>query len=298
VNIVPTYHGGVPTVDPPGGGGVSRRRRLLALLAACHPEPALLVTVLTGLLVAGAGGGLGRALLVAAAVAAGQLAVGWSNDYIDRHLDRAAGRTDKPLAAPAETIRPNTVRTAAAIAAAAAVLLSIAVSPGFAAAHLVAVALALVYNARLKATPLSVVPYTVAFGLLPVAVTLALPQPRLPAAWAVLAAALVGAGGHFTQALPDIPDDRARGINGLPQLAGQRAAGLAAALLLLAANVTTALGPQRPGPLQLAHIATAAALAAGIVTATTADRPKLAFRLTLAAAATAVAALLLGGRSF
>jgi 4-hydroxybenzoate polyprenyltransferase len=297
VNIVPTYHGGVPTVDPPDGGGVSRRRRLLALLAACHPEPALLVTVLTALLVASAGGGA-RALLVAAAVAAGQLAVGWSNDYLDRHLDRAAGRTDKPLAAATATISPHTVRTAAIAAAAAAVPLSVVVGPGFAVAHLVAVALALAYNAWLKATPLSVVPYAVSFGLLPVAVTLALPQPRLPAAWAILAAVLVGAGGHFTQALPDIPDDRRRGINGLPQLAGQRAAGLAAALLLLAANVTTALGPQRQGPLQLAHIATAAALAVGIVAATAADRPKLAFRLTLAAAATAVAALLLGGRSF
>ncbi len=305
----PPYDGPVPT------------GRLPALLAASHPEPAALVTGLTALLCLAAGRRW-DVLLVGAAVACGQLGVGWSNDYLDRDLDRAQGRLDKPLglavtaattatiptvsgragaaapaAAPAASpLPPTTVRTAALAALAAAVPLSLAAGVGFAAAHLVAVGLALAYNLRLKVVPLSVVPYAAAFGLLPVAVTLGLPSPRWPHGWAVAASALIGAGGHFTQALPDIPADRHLGIRGLPQLVGQRASAMAAAALLLSASLVIAFGPGRPpGVVRVAGVATATALAAGIVAAALAQRPRLAFRLTLGAAAVAVVAFVAGG---
>jgi 4-hydroxybenzoate polyprenyltransferase len=255
-----------------------------------------MVTVLTSLLALAAGAGL-RTLWVAAAVGAGQLGVGWSNDYLDRDLDRAAGRDDKPLATTAADGNAHAhalVRAAAVVALVAAVPLSLAVSLGFAAAHLVAVACALAYNAGLKARPVSVLPYALAFGLLPVAVALGLPSPHLAPAWAVAASALTGAGGHFTQALPDIPGDRSLGIRGLPQLVGQRASALVAATLLLAANITIAVAAEA-GVLAALHAALAAALAAGIVGATLGDRPRLAFRLTLASAALAVLAFLASG---
>ena len=50
-------------------------------------------------------------MLVALAVLAGQLSVGWSNDYLDRERDRAAGRTDKPVAAG--ELSPTLVRDGA-----------------------------------------------------------------------------------------------------------------------------------------------------------------------------------------
>jgi 4-hydroxybenzoate polyprenyltransferase len=292
--------------------------RLPALLAASHPEPAALVTGLTALLCLAAGRRW-DVLLVVAAVACGQLGVGWSNDYLDRDLDRAQGRLDKPLAlavtaaattvatptvsgqagaapAAATPLPPTTVRTAALAALAAAVPLSLAAGVGFAAAHLLAVGLALAYNLRLKVVPLSVVPYAAAFGLLPVAITLGLPSPRWPHGWAVAASALIGAGGHFTQALPDIPADRRLGIRGLPQLVGQRASAMAAAALLLAASLVIAFGPGRPpGVVQVAGVAVATALAAGIVAAALAERPRLAFRLTLGTAAVAVLVFVAGG---
>jgi 4-hydroxybenzoate polyprenyltransferase len=269
-------------------------RPLRALLAASHPEPAALVTLLTVFLSL-AGGRRWDVLWVAAAVGSGQLGVGWSNDFLDRDLDRAQGRLDKPLAAVA-VLTPGAVRAAAAAALAACVPLSLAAGTGFAAAHLVAVALAIGYNVRLKVLPLSVVPYAAAFGLLPVAVALGLTPPRWPHGWAVAAAALIGAGGHFTQALPDIPADRRLGIRGLPQVIGQRAAAAAAAGLLLAASLTIAFGPGRaPGPVQLGGVASSAALAAGIVAAALGGRPRLAFRLTLAAASVSVAAFVAGG---
>lgn len=274
------------------------------LLVACHPEPTALVTVLTSLLALRAGRGSG-VVWVAAAVLAGQLAVGWTNDYVDRDLDRAAHRLDKPLVRPAPSggragnsrLRPATVRTAAIAALAACVPLSLASGIGFTVVHLTAIAFAMAYNAGLKSTLLSVVPYTVAFGLLPVAVALSLPTPRWPAAWAPAAGALIGAGGHFTQALPDIPADRRLGVLGLPQAIGQRASGAVAALLLLGANATVALGPGPPGAIQLAGVALAAILAAGIVAAALTNRPKLSFRLTLAAATVAVLVFLASGRS-
>jgi 4-hydroxybenzoate polyprenyltransferase len=293
MGAVPTGRAGVPA-------GPRRLRApglVLTLLGACHPEPAALVTILTTLLALAAGAGL-HALWIAAAVAAGQLGVGWSNDYLDREFDRAAGRRDKPLAATAVGARtaltPQLVRAAALVALVAAVPLSLAVSAGFAAAHLLAVGCALAYNAGLKARPVSVLPYTVAFALLPVAVALGLPSPHWPPAWAVAAAALAGSGGHFTQALPDIPADRALGVRGLPQLVGQRASALAAASLLLAANLTIALAAETP-VLAVAHAGLAAALGAGIVAATLTGRARLAFRLTLASAAAAVLAFVAGG---
>jgi heme o synthase len=297
----------------PYDGVVPIGRLARALLAAAHPEPAALVTALTTLLCLAAGRRW-DVLLVAAAVACGQLGVGWSNDYLDRHLDRAQGRLDKPLAvaasaaatesatagraaAPAPVpLPPAAVRTAAGAALVAAVPLSLAAGVGFAAAHLAAVGLAMAYNFRLKVRPFSVLPYAAAFGLLPVAVTLGLQPPRWPHGWAVAAAALIGAGGHFTQALPDIPADRRLGIRGLPQVVGQRASAVAAAGLLLAASLAIGLGPGRPpGPAQLAGVAAAVVLGAGVVVAALAGRPRLAFRLTLATAAVAVAAFVAGG---
>jgi len=292
------YHGPVPMGRPlPAAASGRLGRRALILLAACHPEPAALVTILTVLLAVAAGGRPPTILWLAAAVAAGQVGVGWSNDYLDRAFDRAAGRTDKPLAARGDSaprLSPAAVRAAALVALVAAVPLSLATSAGFAAAHLAAVGCALAYNAGLKARPVSVLPYAVAFALLPVAVGFALPAPRWVAAWAVAASALAGAGGHFTQALPDIPADRRLGVRGLPQVIGQRGSAGAAAALLLAANGTIALAVERPA-LALVHGMLAVALAAGIVAAALCDRPRLAFRLTLGSAALAVLAFLASG---
>ena len=53
-----------------------------ALAAASHPAPTAVVTVLAVALVAGLGAPVATVLLVGAAVLAGQLSVGWSNDCV------------------------------------------------------------------------------------------------------------------------------------------------------------------------------------------------------------------------
>ena len=45
-----------------------------------------------------------------AAVLSGQLSIGWLNDYVDRDIDRAAGRADKPLGPGRRVERPGAGR--------------------------------------------------------------------------------------------------------------------------------------------------------------------------------------------
>ena len=231
-----------------------------------------------------AGRGLGTAW-VALAVLAGQLFIGWSNDYLDRGLDAGAARGDKPVARG--DVSPRDVGVAAVVAMIAAVPLSFASGVAAALVHLVALGSASAYNLGLKKTALSPLPYAVSFGLLPAFVTLGLSQPHWPPAWASAAAALIGLGGHFAQSRPDVARDRRQGVMGLPALAGERASGIAAAALLAAAAAVIAAGTRNPAPLL------AAVPAAGVAFA----RPAPAFRLTLVTAAVAVVAFLLNGSS-
>src|SRR5260221_14646814 len=97
-------------------------RTIVALARSSHPEPVVAVTALSGSLALTAGRGLGT-LWVVLAVLAGQLFVGWANDYLDRSRDPAAAPPDKPLATHALT--PRTVGVAALAAPAAAAPLSL-----------------------------------------------------------------------------------------------------------------------------------------------------------------------------
>ena len=261
------------------------------MLGACHPEPALTVTAVTTALAAAAGRGAGGTGAVAAAVLAGQLSVGWSNDARDAERDRLAGRTDKPVAtgALAVPVAWRAAGTALALAAG----LSLLSGWRAACAHLVALALAWAYNLWLKGTALSVLPYAGAFALLPAFVTLGLPGHPAPAAWALAGGALLGSGAHLANALPDLADDLASGLRGLPQRLGPGRSRAGAAGLLGLAGLTLAFGPGRPGPLAAAGLLAGSVLAGGGLLAG-ARRPgsRLPFRGVLLAAAVDVALLL------
>lgn len=199
-------------------------------------------------------------MAAALAVAAGQLSVGWCNDYVDRDRDLLAGRRDKPVARG--EVSPGSVRAAAAIALTAVPLLSLLSGWRAAIVHCVAVGLAWAYDLGLKATALSVVPYAIAFGLLPIFVVLGLPGAPLPPWWAPLAGALLGAGAHFANALPDLADDIATGVRGLPHRLGAEISQLLSIVLLLAASVVLAFAPGLPASTTSAVLVVAALLAA------------------------------------
>lgn len=268
--------------------------RLPALLRACHPEPSLAVTSITTALALSAGRGAGAAL-VAAALLAGQLSIGWSNDWIDADRDRTAARADKPTAQ--RELRPEAVRTAAFTAAAACVPLSLAMGWRAGLAHLVAVAAAWGYNLGLKSTVVSWAPYALAFGLVPSIVTLGLPGSPWAPGWATAAGALLGVGAHLANVLPDLDDDAATGVRGLPhRLGGPRSAALSA-VLLLAATAVLAVGPADAGGWGLVALAAAAGVTGtGLLLA---RRPgsRAAFRAAIVVAGVDVALLLAQGSS-
>jgi 4-hydroxybenzoate polyprenyltransferase len=273
---------------------MSRRgRAALDLVRASHPEPILAVTAISGLLAWAVGRGWGTAWVVAA-VLSGQLFVGWTNDYLDRNLDRQEERKDKPLATGA--IRPTTVRNAAVTALILCLPLSLASGLVATAVHLGAIAAATAYNLGLKRTPLSPLPYAIAFSLLPAFVTVGLPGRPWPAPWTFAAGALLGSAAHFAQTLPDIERDVDHGVLGVPQLLGARLSTAAAGGLLGTGALVMGLG-QRGGtpPIVLAVLGLTIALAAAIVVAGLSARRRLAFRLVMVAAALAVGGLVLSG---
>ena len=258
--------------------------RIVALARCSHPEPVVVVTAVAGALALTAGRGAGTVWVVLA-ILAGQLFVGWLNDYIDRDRDLEAGRTDKPLAA--KTVDANTVRAAAIVALIAAVPLSLASGLAAAASHLAALASATAYNVGLKRTLFSAVPYAISFALLPSFVTLGLSRPHWPPPWVLIAAACIGVGGHFAQARPDVDRDRVQGTFGLPQLIGGRPSAIAAAVLLAAGAAVIAAGAHSFVPLIAVVPLPLVVLA----------RPVAAYRLTLVIAALTVGAFLLNGGS-
>ncbi len=263
--------------------------RLPVLVRTSHPIPCVAVTALSVALAAIAGKPAATCLLVAAAVLAGQLSIGWSNDLIDAPRDRAAGRLDKPLAN-----RPDLaglVRLALAAAVLLAVLLSLGLGWRAAALHGVTVAGGWAYNLGLKATPWSALAYFVAFAALPAMALAATPDPRGAPAWTMLAAGLVGVAAHFGNVLPDLADDLAAGVLGLPQRLGTRGSVLAAisALLLAAAIIDVRVGSRHPVPTALG---TAAVLVLALVALGCALRHRRgAFEATMLAAAVDVVIL-------
>ncbi|MEU5370226.1 UbiA family prenyltransferase [Streptomyces sp. NPDC005951] len=235
--------GSVPVDAAPAGAG-RRGGWVWGLVLACHPGPALAVTALACALALGSGLGAPRSALVTAAVLTGQLSVGWCNDAYDARRDARAGRRGKPAADG--TVGAGAVWGAATVALAVCVPLSLACGVLAGTVHLTAVAAAWLYNLRLKATALSWLPYVAGFGALPAAVALALPGGPAPRWWTVAAGALLGFAAHLADTLPDIAEDRAAGIRGLPHRLGVRGTRLLLPVPLLGATAVLACGP--PGP--------------------------------------------------
>ena len=262
------------------------------LVSASHPGPTAVVTVLAAAFAVGVGAGPGTALLVTLAVLAGQLSVGWSNDWIDAGRDIAVARGDKPVVSG--VVSAALLRRAALLAVGACVVLSLATGWAPGATHLAAVASAWTYNLVLKSTVLSWLPYSVSFGLLPVFVVLASGESRA-AGWAVLATALLGIGAHVANTLPDLEDDRETGVRGLPHRIGRAGARVLAPVVLAVATAVVVLGPDRvPGPVVWTGATTAVVLAgaAGVV-ARARTRSRMPFALSMAVAAVCVVLLVL-----
>jgi 4-hydroxybenzoate polyprenyltransferase len=218
---------------------------MTGLVRAAHAGPALAVVVLAVLLAVSFDLSAGRTALVGLAVLAGQLSVGWSNDLVDEARDRAVGRSDKPIASG--DVGAGTVRAACGVAVVAVVVLSLACGWAAGVVHLLAVASAWAYNLGLKSTAWSWAPYAFSFGALVVFVALAGEPSTPPSWWLVAAAALLGVGAHLLNVLPDLGDDAATGVRGLPHRLGARRLPAVATAVLVAGSVLVVLGTGADG---------------------------------------------------
>ncbi|WP_448073869.1 UbiA family prenyltransferase [Georgenia yuyongxinii] len=222
-------------------------RTTLALLRASHLAPTLAVTTVVAVLTVVAGLEPGTGAVLVTAVLAGQLSVGWSNDLLDAERDARVGRTDKPVATG--ELPRALVRRALAVVLAVCAVASLAAGLLSGLVHLVlGVGSGWAYNLGLKRTVWSFAPYTVAFGSLPVLVWLALDPGRLPPGWMVAAGSLLGLGAHLLNVLPDLDDDAATGVRGLPHRLGGRVSALCALGCLVGATAVIVLGPGGPTP--------------------------------------------------
>ena len=236
-----------------------------------------------------------RSALLAVAVLCGQVSVGWSNDAIDAPLDIAAGRRDKPIVTG--EISRATVAWCAGVALLVDVPLSLALGWRAGLRPPAAVALAWSYNLGLKRTVFSVVPYAIAFGLLPVVVAAMLPGAPLPKRALVLAGAGCGTAAHFANTVGDTAEDAMTGVRGLPQRVGPAASTLIAGGFIAFAVVCVLIAAG-PTPLTVGAAVIDLAIAAALPLALRAPTARrLAFRLVIVAVAVLVVAFVISGGS-
>ena len=271
-------------------------RTASALALATHLGPTLAVTTVATLLAVTADVGAARTALVAVAVLAGQASIGWSNDWLDADRDAAVARADKPTVQGLVT--PALLRAAALAAVVLAAVTSLALGPAPGVLLLGVVAGGWAYNAGLKRTAASLLPYLVAFGLLPAGVVAAAPGTPVAPWWLVAAGALLGGAAHLANVAPDLADDAATGVRGLPHRLGATASALVAAGLLGAASLVLVLGPAG-GPTAVGWLALVVAVPALVVAALAGTERfrSAAFPAVMLLTVVDVVLLLLGGSS-
>lgn len=201
-------------------------------LRAAHFGPTVIVTITTFLL-AISQYSIIDALRVALAIFAGQLVVGWSNDFIDAPLDIAAQRTKKPIVS--KELKPEQLKKSIVFALIAAFLLSLFSPMGITGTlvHFLGILSATFYNLKLKPTILSPLPYIVSFGALPWAVYL--PAGNQPPLWLFIDFMIIAVAFHFFNVLKDFQWDINQGILGLPQRLSKNASLFISILLVISA---------------------------------------------------------------
>lgn len=199
--------------------------RLTGWIRLCHPFP-VAMTVLATLVFAWLARPEGPPRIdelwrIGLAMLLGQISISAYNDYCDRCLD-ARTKPWKPI--PAGQVPASAALWLGMMA----YLLLWPVAWTFGAVSAVvlgfATAMGLLYDLWLKRTPFSLLPFLVAFPLVPIWVSVALGsfQPRM--AFFFPAGALLVLGIHLADTLPDLEPDAGAGLQGLAHRLGKRRA--------------------------------------------------------------------------
>ncbi len=189
-----------------------------------HPLPSLLTVLAAGAFVLLAAHGMpspGRLLLLLVVETSMQFSISAANDYFDRKIDQ--GRSDKPVAAG--RITPANALALGMVLGVLSILLAMPLGTWVALLTAIGLAGGLLYDAGLKYTILSWLPFCVAFPTLPLW-GWAGAHPDLPfppgLLWTVPVAAILVLGIHLADTLPDLAGDTAAGVRGLAHRLGLR----------------------------------------------------------------------------
>jgi 4-hydroxybenzoate polyprenyltransferase len=204
-----------PSTSP---GRPASRLVPVLLVRTAHPRQAALSAVALAVAAAVSGRAVRECGLVLVTVLVGQALLGWDNDLVDEATDRAAERTDKPLATG--TLDRGTVGFALACAVLLVVPLSMSSGITAGLAYLLSLLVGVASNRWLRSGALSWVPWAVAFALYPAYLSYggwgggAKGQP--PTVAMTLAAAVLGVGIHVLTSLKGLVEDNEAGRRHLP----------------------------------------------------------------------------------
>lgn len=210
-------------------------KKLRGLLKASHFGPTLLVTAISF--------GFatyywweGPAFVIAFGVFTGQLVVGWSNDLYDYEDDLRHNRLNKPLVS--QTISKETLqkwlRFMVPFSFIANLLGPLGIKGGL--VYMLGIACGVAYNFYFKFSPLSPLPYAIAFAALPSCI--AISKDVTPPTWMWLGGALLGMAAHFINVIKDMKEDQISQIGGLPQRLGTTKSIIFAIFLIISGVLT------------------------------------------------------------
>lgn len=204
--------------------------KLKGLLKASHFGPTLIVTTIS-FAFAQHYWWEGPAYVIAFGVFTGQLVVGWSNDLIDLEDDLRHQRTNKPLVAGSisKEFLHKWLRFMVPFSFIANIVGPLGVKGGL--VYMLGIACGVAYNFYFKFSPLSPLPYAIAFAALPSCIVIS--KDQTPPTWMWLGGALFGMAAHFINVIKDMKEDHVSGINGLPQKLGTCGSFFAASLLII-----------------------------------------------------------------
>ena len=210
-------------------------KKLRGLLKASHFGPTLLVTAISfGF--ASYYWWEGPAFVIAFGVFTGQLVVGWSNDLYDYEDDLRHNRLNKPLVA--QTISKETLqkwlRYMVLFSFIANLLGPLGIKGGL--VYMLGIACGVAYNFYFKFSPISPLPYAIAFAALPSCI--AISKDVTPPTWMWLGGALLGMAAHFINVIKDMKEDQISQIGGLPQRLGTTKSIILAIFLIISGVLT------------------------------------------------------------
>jgi 4-hydroxybenzoate polyprenyltransferase len=189
-----------------------------------HPVPSLLTVVAAGAFIFLAARGippLDRLIHLLLIELAMQFSISAFNDYFDRPFD--LGRADKPVATG--VISPSVALAIGSLLGLACLIIAIPLGGWVTLLTVIGLGGGLAYDAGLKRTAFSWLPFSVAFPTLPLWAWAGV-EGSFPArlAWVVPVGGVMVLGIHLADTLPDLAADMEAGVRGLAHRLGVRSA--------------------------------------------------------------------------